>query len=181
MVRSHWTTLRTIPIPRPTTIIMGSNVTRRTLHTALRPCHWCHWLLLVISLVSLHISFSVSLSVNIPSLLHHLIRFHLLHVSPRHCTANVTFQYVRKINTFKTSKWNILLSFQRNKTSSLLRFIIRQSWYFTFLWFGIWYHLNSFRVICILKEDHLLSMSMPIKMKDKQWAIVVSTSLYFQT
>ena len=52
MVCSHWTILRTIP--KLTTIIMGSTVICRALHTARRPCHWCHWLLLVISSVSLY-------------------------------------------------------------------------------------------------------------------------------
>ena len=60
IVCSHWTTPRTIP--RLTTIIMSSTVTCRALHTAPRPCYWCHWL--PFSSVSLHISFSVSLSVN---------------------------------------------------------------------------------------------------------------------
>ena len=55
---SHWTTPRTIP---RLTVICGA------LHTALRPFHWCHWLLIAISSVSLHISFLVSRSVNIPS------------------------------------------------------------------------------------------------------------------
>ena len=64
MVCSHWPTLRTIP--RSTTIIMGSTVICRALHTAPRHCHWSHWLLLITLLVSLHISFLVSLSVNIP-------------------------------------------------------------------------------------------------------------------
>ena len=58
MVSSHWATPRTIPTSRPTTIIMGSTVIWRALHTAVRPCHWCHWLLSVILSVSLHISFS---------------------------------------------------------------------------------------------------------------------------
>ena len=64
MVCSHWTTPRMIP--RSTTIIMGSTVICRALHTAPRPCRWCHWLLLIISSVLLYLSFSVSLSVNIP-------------------------------------------------------------------------------------------------------------------
>ena len=62
MVYSHWSTPGTIAIP--TTIIMASTLICRVFHTALRPCHWCHWLLLVISSVSLHISLSISLSVN---------------------------------------------------------------------------------------------------------------------
>ena len=44
MVCSHWTTLRMIPRPRLTTIIMGFTVICRALHTALRQYQWCHWL-----------------------------------------------------------------------------------------------------------------------------------------
>ena len=65
MVCSHFTTQRTIARPRLTMIIMGSTVICRALHTALRPCHWCHWPMLAISSVLLHLSFLVSLSVNI--------------------------------------------------------------------------------------------------------------------
>ena len=66
MVCSHWTTPRMRLRPRPITrmILMGSTIICRTLHTAPRPSHGCHWLLLAISSVSLHISFSVSLSVS---------------------------------------------------------------------------------------------------------------------
>ena len=44
MMWSHWE--RTIPI----TIIIGFIVIFRSVHTAARPFHWCHWLLLFIGL-----------------------------------------------------------------------------------------------------------------------------------
>ena len=66
MVCSHWTTPSPTKIPRLTTIIMGPTVISWALHTAPRPYHWCDWLISAISSVSLHLSFLVSLSVNIP-------------------------------------------------------------------------------------------------------------------